>query len=98
VSKDTLIDLLRRALMVCVIGIPVAYALDYLSLRLGIPHRETFGVVQVERYYTVPRKDGKLEYYADDPVPQKCVRSLFPQMGFSPCWALKRAKNQRVDE
>jgi hypothetical protein len=90
-------ELLRRALMATVVGLPLLYLGDYISLRYGLPPRDTFDVVKVEQYYAVPRKDGRLEYYTDDPVDQRCVRSLFPHMGLSPCWYLRRGSEKRTN-
>jgi hypothetical protein len=96
-ARERVQEFLRRGLIAIVIGLPAAYLLDYVSLRFGLPPRPTFDVVEVDRYYTVPRKDGKLEYYPGDPVEQKCVRSLFPHMGQSPCWFVRRSRDVRVN-
>jgi hypothetical protein len=33
-------------------------------------------------------KSGKTEFMLDKPQTQTCVRALFPQLGYKPCWWL----------
>ena len=44
-------------------------------------------------------KSGKVQYALDQQQPaqmQKCVYSLFPHAGFSPCWYLLRQSRQPI--
>ncbi len=71
------------------------YAGDYAAVRIPIPSsRNPYGVVTVRPYLNVKQKSGKSEYYFLDPQPQTCVNSLFPHMGYSPCWYLRRHAKQ----
>jgi hypothetical protein len=45
----------------------------------------------------VQQKDGKTEYEEGDPETQTCVNSLFPHLGYSPCWYLRRHKLLQVN-
>jgi hypothetical protein len=75
------------------------YLGDYLSLRhrmIGADSSAAFGTIQVRRYWEIPNKSGKLEFSFDPPVMQTCVHSLFPHLGYSPCWYVSREKLQRV--
>lgn len=75
-----------------------SYACDYLLLRYRVArNRSPFGTVTVRPYYAVPQKDHKTEFLFDDPQDQTCVNALFPQLGDSPCWYLRRNRNKRVD-
>jgi len=69
------------------------YAADYASLRLGVPPRERFSDVTVQRYYVIPQKSqtGVMSAYqpADSSI-VRCVNSLFPHDGDSPCWYVRR--------
>jgi hypothetical protein len=79
------------------LALPVlAFAGDYLSLRLRIPNREPFGSVQVQRMFEVAMKNHTTEYMPEEPRPQACVRSLFPHFGDAPCWYLVRHPRQIV--
>jgi hypothetical protein len=67
------------------------YGGDYLSARYRIPgNRQTLGSVQVQTLYAVRLKNGRIEYSLGDTETQTCVRSLFPQLGYTPCWYLSR--------
>lgn len=75
------------------------YIGDYAWLRhrmSGADSGAAWGAIQVRHYWEIPNKSGKFEYSFDSPVMQTCVRSLFPHLGFSPCWYVNREKLQRV--
>ena len=74
------------------------YAGDYLSARYRIPgNRQTLGSVQVKTLYAVRLKSGRIEYSQGDPETQTCVRSLFPHLGYTPCWYLSRHATKRIE-
>jgi len=50
----------------------------------------------VQSDYAVKQKSGKLEYYFDQPQVQQCSHTLFPQMGYTPCWYLQRKANKET--
>ena len=75
----------------------VVYACDYAAVRFRIPKgRDLFGTVQVQRYYSVTKKNGQPDFYFNPPQDQVCVRSLFPHLGYTPCWYLNRHKTQKI--
>jgi hypothetical protein len=89
----------KRILAVLAIVLALVYAGDDLSVRIPIPKsRNPFGTVQLKSYYAIPQKDRKTEFYLADPVTKTCVQSLFPHLGYSPCWYLEKKKMQRIDE
>ena len=88
-----------RTLLVALVLLAASYGGDYIWLR----HRmnvakagSALGAVEVRRYWEIPNKNGKFEYSFDPPVMQTCVHSLFPHLGYSPCWYVNRNKLQRV--
>lgn len=85
---------LKTALLVIALVIAV-YLGDYASLKLQFPARPQFGMVHLQPYVAVPRKDGKTEYMLDEATDEPCVNSLFPHFGDQPCWYLKRQANKR---
>jgi hypothetical protein len=86
----------RIALMVAGL-LTLVYAGDYASVRIPIPKgRAAYGTVTVRPYYDVGLKSGKSEFYFLDPQPQTCVNSLFPHMGFNPCWYVRKHAQQRI--
>jgi hypothetical protein len=88
-----------RRIAAIVIGILAAlYFGDYLSARYGIPgHRPTLGTVQIQTMYAVRQKDNRIEYTLGDVVTQTCVRSLFPQLGYAPCWYLTGHATKQIN-
>ena len=89
---------MRRILTVAVLSLLILYVGDYLSLRYQIPKgRAQFGEVKVQRYYAVGLKSGKTEFMFLGPKNQTCVHSLFPHLGDSPCWYLRRKSVQRIN-
>jgi hypothetical protein len=89
---------MKRALLIAVSSLLALYVGDDLSVRYRIPgSRDPFGVVEVRPYYAVRLKDRKTEYYFLDPENQKCVHSLFPHLGYCPCWYLQRKKQKRIE-
>ena len=73
------------------------YAGDYLSARYRIPgNRQTLGSVQVQTLYAAPQKNGRIESWVGDSGPETCVRSLFPQLGYPPCWYLSRHPRKTI--
>jgi hypothetical protein len=92
------LTILRRSLLLVAFLLALVYAGDYLSVRYNIPQsRDVYGAVTVQRYYVVTKKDGKPDFYFDPPTDQACVNSLFPHLGYAPCWYLNRHKVQRID-
>ena len=89
----------KRTLVVVVVLLAALYVGDYLSVRLrmsGSNYLGVLGSIQIRRYWEIPSKSGKFEYSFDAPQMQTCVHSLFPHLGYTPCWYLNRNKLQRV--
>lgn len=78
--------------------VALVYAADYAILRYRVSaNKAAFDTITVKPYYSVPRKDNKVEYLPDDPEDETCVNSLFPHLGDSPCWYLKTHTKQLVN-
>lgn len=89
---------MKRILLTAMVSSCLLYIGDYATIRYRIARNRTpFGAVTVQRYYAVPQKNRKTEFYFDQPETQVCIHSLFPHFGYSPCWYLNRRKVKRVD-
>jgi hypothetical protein len=93
---------IKRILRVGIISLclllPAAYIVDYVVLELRIlAKRNPFGTVQIENLYAIHEKGGKTEYDYGGAENQTCVRSLFPHLGYNPCWYLNHRKEKRTD-
>lgn len=87
-----------RVLIIALASVALVYAADDLSVRYRIPRsRQQFGAVTIQRYDAISEKNNKTEFVYEEPVVQTCVRSLFPHLGYAPCWYLSRHREQRVN-
>jgi hypothetical protein len=83
----------KHLLWIVPVLIAIAFLADYIVLRAsGNPT----GSVLVRRYYAVGLKNGKTEMYSADPENQMCVNSIFPHLGYSPCWYLRRYNTKEI--
>jgi hypothetical protein len=90
--------MLVRILAIAALLLSVLYVGDYLLVRYRIPKdRDPLGIVQVQPYYAVPQKNKTTEFYFLNPQSQTCVHSLFPHLGYSPCWCLNIKKQKRIN-
>jgi len=95
-------NLLKGALLLAVALSAIAYAGDYalLRLRMVFPRwAAAFDSVQMERLYAIALKNGKTAYELDAQRPEvtlPCVRALFPHLGYSPCWYLRRRSEKPI--
>ncbi len=88
---------LGKGILMVMFLLLAVYAGDYVLIRFRVLRNHSpFGVVRVRRYYAVTMKDGKPEYYFDQPTDQTCVHSLFPHLGYAPCWYLQRRRTQET--
>jgi hypothetical protein len=76
----------------------LVYAGDYVSWRLRVSsNRQAYGNVVVQPVYVIHEKSGKTEYQFPPPENQVCVQALFPHVGYSPCWYLKKHAEKRIE-
>jgi hypothetical protein len=83
----------KHALWLVPVLMAITFLADYAVVRAS---RNPTGSVLVKRYYAVGLKNGKTEMYYADPENQTCVNSIFPHMGYSPCWYLRRYKVKEI--
>ncbi|MGB8682190.1 MAG: hypothetical protein WCD12_04845 [Candidatus Binatus sp.] len=86
--------LLQRIGVAAVALLIIWYVGDYISLRM---RRAPTSVVQITRFYAIPQKDGKTSFEPGEAATETCVNSMFPHMGYRPCWYVKRHRNQQIN-
>ncbi len=89
--------IVRWMVIVGIACVALAYIADDFSVHRRMAHRtktDPLETTQVRTLYAVPRKDGKAELDFGDPETQTCVHSLFPHLGYDPCWYTKRQNQQ----
>ena len=73
------------------------YLGDYALLRFRIVRNwMPYDTVTVQVYYAVPQKTGKMEYDFQSSQPQTCVTSLFPHLGYLPCWYARKHTDREI--
>jgi hypothetical protein len=86
-----------RAALFVLMALVLLYAGDYISARFRLPNgRQTLGSVDVQVMWAIKQKDGRIDYELGDTETQPCLHSLFPHLGYTPCWYLVRHKNQVI--
>ena len=83
----------KQALWVIPVLFVLGYAADYILLRLN---RNPTSTVIINRYYAVGLKNGKTEMYYAEPENETCANSIFPHLGYSPCWYLRRHNMKEI--
>jgi hypothetical protein len=87
-----------RVLTIVLASLAIVYLCDDLAIRYRIPRsRAPLGSVTVQRYDAISEKNNKTEFDFESPVTVTCVHSLFPHMGYQPCWYLSRHSEQRIN-
>ena len=97
-TVQNLAPLVKRIAAAAIALAFVVYAGEFISIKFRIPaNREPFAVVQINKYYAVPQKGGKTEFEPGATEMQTCVNSIFPHLGYSPCWYVRRHRNQQIN-
>ena len=88
--------LLERVVISLALAVALAYAGDYLLVRLRMLYPKTndpFETLTAPRILAVPEKGNRTSYEIDVLHPTQtfvCVHSIFPHYGNQPCWYLKK--------
>ena len=81
---------LRRVAVGLLVTAALLYIGDSIVLHMRASRGRGFDAVQVDRFMVTPLKGGKAEYDFLDRGDVQCARSIFPQMGYSPCWWVRQ--------
>jgi hypothetical protein len=88
-------DKAARTTLIIGAALGIIYMADAFALRAS---SHPFGTVQVRRYYAMPLKGGKTEYGDAGVEDETCIHSMFPHLGFAPCWYASRKTEKWVTE
>lgn len=72
---------------------------DYISIRHRMGRKivsDPIETLTIRPTYAIARKDGKAEFDFGDPQLLTCVHSLFPHLGYSPCWYVIRQSQKPI--
>lgn len=84
----------RRFGQAVLAAVVLLYGGDYVWLKT---RTQPTGQIEVQQYYAVRLKGKKVEYMPLESVNETCVNSLFPHMGYVPCWYLSRHRIRQID-
>ncbi len=87
---------IQHAFLFLLLLLALVYAADYLVLRYRVSHGDGLQSILVKRMLVVHLKGNKIEYTPLDSVQEVCTRSVFPQLGHSPCWYLRRHPREQI--
>ncbi|HEY3741978.1 MAG TPA: hypothetical protein VGL53_19135 [Bryobacteraceae bacterium] len=86
-GKQIVGRLVLRVVVGLVLAAVLVFSADYAVLRFRVAtNGDAYGTVTVRPYYAIPQKSKKTELDFEPPQDETCVNSLFPHMGFTPCW------------
>jgi len=82
---------MKKLFLIPVVLVALVYAGDYLAAKFRLPNNRTvFLDMRVDQLYTATNRWNQVEWSHGDPVVERCVYSLFPHFGYSPCWYLTK--------
>jgi hypothetical protein len=84
----------RSAVLILMAAILAGYLVDAAVLQVRARHGTAYRQIQVDQFLTTPLKGQKEEYDLMGQVSVTCARSIFPQVGYQPCWWLERHRSQ----
>ena len=90
---------LKWTAIALIASLALLWAGDYAFVRLRLAHRTAVDPVEtisVRPVYAIARKDGKDEFDFGDPENLTCVHSLFPHLGYNPCWYAVRESRKPI--
>ena len=94
----SLVGKILRVARFALLALVLLYAGDYVSARFRLPSgRQTLGSVDVQLMWAIKQKNGRIDYELGDTETRPCLYSLFPHLGYAPCWYLTRHKNQVIE-
>ena len=78
----------------------VLYLGDYAWVRIRAMHPtpgSPFEDVTLNRLIAISEKGQKTEYVQADPQTVTCVHSIFPHMGYNPCWYVNSLNGKPIN-
>jgi hypothetical protein len=87
-----------RIVVVLIAAAVLAYAADFAVLKIRIAtNNNPYGTVTVRSYYSIAKKNSKVEYDYIGAEDETCTHSLFPQSGHNPCWYARSHTERKIE-
>jgi len=84
----------RRIGELLLAAVLLLYGGDFVLVHI---RRQPTGQVEVHQLYAVRLKGKKVEYMPLENANETCTHSLFPQMGYRPCWYVESHRIRQID-
>lgn len=84
--------LAKRIALYVLLAAAMLYGVDYAVARW-----RPQGTVEVQVFYSVTRKDNRVDFIRSESQMEPCVASLLPHGGFRACWELMRNPKKQID-
>ena len=89
---------LIRTLIALITAAVLAYPADFVALKIRIAtNHNPYGTVTVRSYYSIAKKNNKVEYDYIGTEDETCTHSLFPQGGYNPCWYAASHTERKIE-
>jgi len=86
-------------LLSAILALGVLYLIDYMALRYRMARGGlAAATATVTILYGTPLKNGEVSIFWDQPQTETCVRSVFPHLGYPPCWYAVRHTTKMISE
>jgi hypothetical protein len=86
--------LVRRIGEFLLAAVLLLYGGDFVRMHF---RSQPTGQVEVHQFYAVRLKGKKVEYMPLENADEICSHSLFPQLGYLPCWYVERHRIRQID-
>jgi hypothetical protein len=100
VDRARITYITERAAAVLLACFVILYLVDYASVRIRAMHAtpgSPYEDVTLNRLIAVSEKGQKTEYVPAQPQTVTCVHSIFPHMGYDPCWYVNSLQNKPIN-
>jgi hypothetical protein len=89
---------LMRTLIVLIAAPVLTYAADFVVLKIRVAtNHNPYGTVTVRSYYSIAKKNNRVEYDYIGTEDEICTHSLFPQSRHDPCWYASSHTERKIE-
>jgi hypothetical protein len=90
-------NLLFRVGVILLAVAGLVYTGDYFVFRYRVLRNlSPYDSITVNAFYAVPQKTGKMEYDFQSSQQVTCANSIFPHMGYTPCWYSRTHTDKQI--
>src|SRR5882724_899936 len=98
-TMNRLLPITKKAVVALTALIVVIYFGDFLWLRYRMwkpTANDPFETMKLDRFYAIAQKNGRVDFEPADVQTVTCVHSIFPHVGYNPCWYVARQNGKPI--